>query len=113
MLRSIGERGEAGEASNERPTGPIGEQGTPLLLPEERYLCVNGGDCGGKIAALRRSLGVTGERKCVCWRSGDCGLNTPLLFDPPGVRLLCVDEDNGEDFKASGEGKGTWRADDA
>lgn len=81
MLRSIGERGEAGEASNDRPTGPMGEQGTRHLLT---------GEDGGKMAALRRSLGVTGERSVVRWR-GERG---------------CA---SGEDIMARGEGKGTAR----
>jgi len=80
-LRSIGERGEAGDASRERPTGPIGEHGTRFLLPGE----------GGKIAAFLRSRGVTGDRsREVRWR-GEIGL----------VR--------GDDFSARGEGKGTAR----
>ena len=62
-LRSMGARGEAGEESSERPTGPIGEQLSSLLR------C---GDCGGRIAELRRSRGVTGERRPVYCFSGAC-----------------------------------------
>ena len=68
VVRSIGERGEAGEASRERPTGPIGEQG---IREEERELS---GESGGRMAALRRSRGVTGERSKEegCWRCVCC-----------------------------------------
>ena len=62
-LKSMGARGEAGEESSERPTGPIGEQLSSLLR------C---GDCGGRIAELRRSRGVTGERRPVYCFSGAC-----------------------------------------
>ena len=77
----MGERGEAGEASKDRPTGPIGEQGTRHLLT---------GDEGGSMAALRRSRGVTGDRKVVRCR-GERG---------------CV---SGDDLRARGEGKGIAR----
>ena len=67
----MGERGEAGEASSDRPTGPIGEHGTALLLP--RYFVAATpafGDDGGRIAALRRSpRGVIGDRS----KFGLCG----------------------------------------
>ena len=55
-VRSIGARGEAGEERRERPTGPMGEQVISLDL------C---GECGGRMAELRRSRGVTGERSGV------------------------------------------------
>ena len=56
VLKSMGERGEAGEASRERPTGPMGEQGTRHLLTGEE---------GGRMAALRKSRGVTGDLRVV------------------------------------------------
>jgi hypothetical protein len=55
VLRSIGERGEAGDARRDRPTGPIGEHG----IREERAFR---GDSGGNMEALRKSRGVTGDR---------------------------------------------------
>ena len=81
VLRSMGERGEAGEARRERPTGPMGEQGTRHLLPGEE---------GGRMAAFRRSRGVTGDLNGVR-AQGDSG---------------CA---SGKDLVASGEGKGTAR----
>lgn len=55
-LRSMGARGEAGEERRERPTGPMGEQVISLDL------C---GELGGRMEALRRSRGVTGDRSGV------------------------------------------------
>ena len=90
VVRSIGERGEAGEASSERPTGPIGEQG--IREEEDREFS---GDSGGRMAALRKSRGVTGDRSSEggCWRWVCC----------------CCREYCGEDLRARGEGKGTER----
>jgi hypothetical protein len=81
----MGERGEAGEASRDRPTGPIGEQG---MREREAF----SGESGGRMAALRRSRGVTGDRRSEGWR---------LVV---GGGAVC-----GEDLSARGEGKGTER----
>ena len=51
-LRSMGARGEAGEESRERPTGPMGEQVISLDLL---------GECGGRMEAFLRSRGVMGD----------------------------------------------------
>lgn len=57
VLRSIGERGEAGDESNERPTCPMGEQDNRLGRKDPD------GESGGRMAAFLKSRGVTGERK--------------------------------------------------
>jgi len=94
VVRSMGERGEAGEARRERPTGPIGEQG---IREREEF----SGESGGRIAALRRSRGVTGDlrregwRWVGGWRGEDWGGRAEAVW--------------GEDLRARGDGKGTER----
>lgn len=60
VVRSIGALGEAGDERRDLPTGPIGEHVNSF----ERV-----GEFGGRIAELRRSRGVIGDRIGVYWRS--------------------------------------------
>lgn len=60
VVRSIGALGDAGDERRDLPTGPIGEHVNSF----ERV-----GEFGGRIAELRRSRGVIGDRIGVYWRS--------------------------------------------
>lgn len=60
VVRSIGALGDAGDERRDLPTGPIGEHANSF----ERV-----GEFGGRIAELRRSRGVIGDRIGVYWRS--------------------------------------------